>query len=215
MRRTGILVFGALGLALGLGAMTAHAQGDIRGVSFRPTDAMPAGTGAGRADISAASDGTYTVSADFSTQSDSLVLDDFDGATAFVIWGVDMQGVEHNIGPLTGEFVLEDASIDYLPSGLLMSAEADAAAEARAGDILFQITLRQVDKAAAASATGTATAAAAAPTAEPTKAAAATSTKPKELPTTGQLFRDLAVLAAVGFVLLLGGMQLRRARPLA
>ncbi len=215
MRRSGILALTALGLALGVGAMTAHAQGDIRGVSFRPTDAMSAGTGAGSADISAAADGTYTVSVDFSTQTESLILDDFDGATAFVVWGVDMQGAEHPIGPLTKDSVLEDASIDYLPSGLLMSAEADPAAATRAGDILFKITLRQVDKAAAANATATATAAAE-PTAAPTAAAAAsTSTKPKVLPTTGQLFRDLAVLAAVGFALLLGGMQLKRSRPVA
>jgi hypothetical protein len=213
MQRTLLLVLVAVGVVIGLPSAIAHAQGDIRGVSFRPTDAMPPGTGSGSADISAAPDGTYRVSVDFSSQSETLVLDDFDGATAFVVWGVDMQGVEHRIGALTSDLVLEDASIDFLASGLIMSAEADADAASRTGDILFAITLRKVDKAAAASTTGTATAAAPAPTPPPT--AATSDSKPKELPTTGQLVRDLMVLAAVGLTLLVAGLQLKRARPAA
>jgi hypothetical protein len=207
MRRLSFLVLAAV-IALALGAVTAHAQ-DIVGVSFRPTDAMPPGTSAGTADIITNDDGTYTVSADFSRVSDALVLDDFDDASAFVVWAVDMSAAEHNIGALNEDLVLEGESVDYLVAQLLLSAESSADANSREGEVLFRTEIRKPDASAATAATATPAAAA---SASPTAAAADKDAEPKVLPTTGQLLRDLMVLAAVGVVLVLGGLQLRRAR---
>lgn len=206
MRRFVILAAAAFGVALALGATTASAQ-DILGVSFRATEAMPAGTDRGTADIRA-NDGGYIVSADFSDVTDSLVLDDFEGATAWVVWAVDMNGQESNIGQLNSDLVLEDASVDFMPSGLTMTAEASADVTSPSSEALFRVVLRQVEQSSEESA---ATAAATA-TPKSETASGGSPEKPSELPTTGQLLRDLLVLAAVAVVLLVGGLQLRRVR---
>jgi hypothetical protein len=210
MRRFPFLVLATLAFALALAATTAHAQ-DIRGVSFRPTDEMPPGTGSGSASITVNDDGTYAVSADLSGLTNELVLDDFDGAGAFVVWAVDMTAVEHPVGALNADLVLEPTNVDFLVAQLLLSAEASADSSSREGEVLFRAKIREPDASAAAAATATP---AAAPS--PTAAAAATDDdEPKELPKTGELVRDLLVLAAVGIFLIFGGIQLRRVRARA
>jgi hypothetical protein len=214
MRRYSILALTALALVLVVGALPAHAQ-DILGVSFRATDEMPPGTERGTADIRQADDG-YLVSADFSNVADSLVLDDFDGATSWVVWAIGMDGAESNVGQLDANYVLEDAKLGFMPAGLLMSAEASADAGKRSGEPLFRVTLRQTTQATGTTAAaGTTTATTAAPTATATAAAASaatTSGKPKELPTTGGSLQDLIILALVAAGLFAGGMQIRRVR---
>jgi hypothetical protein len=206
MRRFPFLVLATLAFALALAATTAHAQ-DIRGVSFRPTDEMPPGTGSGSASITVNDDGTYAVSADLSGLTNELVLDDFDGAGAFVVWAVDMTAVEHPVGALNADLVLEPTNVDFL----VAQPEASADSSSREGEVLFRAKIREPDASAAAAATATP---AAAPS--PTAAAAATDDdEPKELPKTGELVRDLLVLAAVGIFLIFGGIQLRRVRARA
>jgi hypothetical protein len=215
MRRYSILALTALALVLAVGALPAHAQ-DILGVSFRATDEMPPGTERGTADIRQGDDG-YLVSADFSNVASSLVLDDFDGAKSWVVWAVAMDAAETNVGSLDANLVLEDAKIDFMPAGLLMSAEASADADKRSGEPLFRVTLRQTTQSTAAATAATSpTVAAAAPTATATTAAAAassaTAAKPKDLPTTGGALQDLIVLALVAAGLFAGGLQIRRVR---
>jgi hypothetical protein len=88
----------ALTLSLSLVAVPAFAQ-SIYGLSFRTTDAAPEGAPRGSVDI-VADDGSYLVTVDLTEALDVLFLDDFDGAEAFVVWAVGMDGVSENIGSL-------------------------------------------------------------------------------------------------------------------
>jgi hypothetical protein len=126
-----------------------------------------------------------------------------------VIWAVDPEGNEVNVGSLNEDLVLEGASVDFPPSELRMSAESSADVGSRSGDSLFVVTIRSVPQAQATSATATA-----APTVAPTEAATDDSDEeekePANLPVTGNPVRDVAVLMAVALALLAGGWKLRR-----
>jgi hypothetical protein len=213
MRRIAILTFAALAVGLAVSALPAFAQ-DIRGVSFRATEAMPPGTERGTADI-LATDGQYDVHADFSRVSNDLHLDDFENAKAWVVWAVNVNGDEINAGALNADLVLESAMVDFLPAGLILSAETSANVASRSGEALFRVTLRTVSQSSDATATTAATAPAteAAPDASPTpKATEAPAAKPGDLPTTGGSVPDVLVLLLVAAVLVAGGWQLRRVR---
>ena len=211
MRKTAVFISIAVCAALVISALPAYAP-DIRGVSFRATEEMPPGTERGTADI-IASGGQYELRADFTRVSGDLFLDDFD-ADAWVIWAVQPDGTEVNVGSLNEDLVLETATVDFFPAGLIMSAESSADAAEREGPALFRVTLRETTQGDDDDATPEAS-----PTAEPTEEPADTTDddadaedeEPEDLPTTGFPFRDLAILAGLAFVLLMGGLQLRRA----
>jgi len=201
-----IIVFAA-------GTTPALAQ-DILGLSMRATEAMPEGTSRGLADIVDDGDG-YAVSLDLSSAADALNLDDFDGAEAFVLWAVDMDGVRHNIGVLGDDGTLEDASVDFLIARLYVTAESDSAANQPTGDPLFLVTLRsveEVDTVAEEDAEDADEAASEAADDTDEGEAATDEAKPAELPTTGQPMRDLLVLLAMAGALLAGGLKLRSSR---
>jgi hypothetical protein len=207
MRRFVILAVAVVALGLVMRALPALAQ-DILGLSLRPTGEVPAGTARGTADIVVADGGGYLVSVDLSAAGDSLALEDFSGAEAFVVWAVDMDGVPHNLGTLGADNTLEDRPVDFNVARLLVTAEESADA-ANPGEPLFQATLREVAlQEAAAEPTAT-------PAAEPTavaEEAAEDGNGPENLPTTGDPLRDLAVLAMVAAGLLAGGLRLRLVR---
>lgn len=216
MRPILIAVALAFALTLSLVAVPVFAQ-SIYGLSFRTTDAAPEGAPRGSVDI-VADDGSYLVTVDLTEAADVLFLDDFDGAEAFVVWAVDMDGVSENIGVLDEDLFLEDAQVDYLIARLYLTAEPSADAESAAGERLYQVTLRNVTEAeeaeveaqAAAEETPEATAEPEA-TALPTAQAEAEA-KPTVLPTTGSGLGDLIVLAIVSFGLIGAGLRLRTVR---
>jgi hypothetical protein len=218
MRRLSVLILVAIGLALIHGALPASAQ-NIVGLSLRPQPAAPSGAARGSADIVENTGGGYKVSADLSSNADTLKLQDYQGSNAFVLWAVDMDGQRHNLGALGKDLTLKDVAVAYTVAKLYVTAEPDPKAEAPTGQPLYQATLRNVTEVeaptAAATEAATETAATAAPTAEATAVAAATTTtpaKPSELPTTGSTAQDLAILAAIAMVLLLLGLRLRTVR---
>ncbi len=218
------LVFG-LTVAM---AAAVHAQ-DIVGLSLRATGAMPSGTGRGTLDIVKSNGASnYLISVDFAGAAESLELNAFEGAEAWVVWAVDMDGIRHNLGTLNAESALKDIPVDYMVARVYLTAEPDAATKAPTGEPLFSVTLRNVtevdtlpaDAPAAAAATApagtTAGAAAGAATAPPTAAAPAgtakDSAKPKELPTTGTWVQDVLAALAVATALIIGGWRLRMVR---
>jgi hypothetical protein len=208
MRKTPILALAALALFLATGSRPAAAQ-DILGLSLRPTDEMPAGTARGTVDLVSEAGGQTNVHVDVSGAAESLKLEDHPGASAFVVWAVDNDGVRHNIGTLDEALVLADASVPFLVAKIYVTAEADAEAASPTGEQLFEATLRnvtEVEAPPAAAATGAPAAAAPAPTEAPA------AEKPKVLPTTGAALPDGWVLAALALGLLAFGAWLRFGR---
>lgn len=203
----------ALSLALvGFAAAAAPVGAqDIIGLSFRATDAAPEGAGNGKVDILQEGDG-YTVSVDLSGNAEAFGEQATSG-DHLVVWGIDMDGKRHNLGTLDESYTLTDAPAGFMVAMVYVTAEADAAAVNPTTDPLFNLTLRKVTEvettaeeaaAAAESSEGSETAAASAPAAAPAK--------PQELPTTGTLVRDLAVLLAVAAAFVAGGLRLRAIR---
>lgn len=206
----------ALFLALaGLAVATAPVGAqDIKGLSFRATDAAPEGAGNGTVDIVADGDG-YKVSVDLSGSADAFAEKAVAG-DHLVVWGVDMDGKRHNLGTLDDAYTLTDAAADFMVAKVYMTAEDDADAINPSSDPMFNLTLRTVtevetaaDEASMAAAESESasegdTSAASAPAAAPAK--------PQELPTTGTLVRDLAVLLAVAAAFVVGGLRLRAVR---
>ncbi len=183
----------------------AHAQ-DILGLTLRPSDAMPDGSGTGLVDFVSSGSGTE-VSVDLSGAAEGMSIEDFEGATDFIVWAVDMEGVRHNLGPLNADLVLEDAPADFLVARIFVTAEADAAATQPTGDRLYEVTLRGVDEVDTVPEQIDAAD-------EPTEEEDAEATeeedaKPSELPTTGDPMRDLLVLVALSIALIGGGLRLR------
>ncbi len=211
MRRFAILVLVALGVALLQGTLTAQAQ-DILGLSVLPDPAMPAGTNRGSADIIRADDGSYLVSVDLSGAAEALDFDDFEGATAWVVWVVDMNGVRHNVGALNDNFVLEDATVDALVARIFLTAEAAADVTGPSEDRLFAATLRDVEEVESVEPAPEAAEAAEAAEEEAPAPTPVPATEPEVLPTTGGLLHDLLVLAAVAAALLLVSLKLRAVR---
>lgn len=193
-------------------AIPAHAQ-DILGLSFRPTDAMPEGSAGGLVDFVSTGTGTE-VSIDLSSSAEGMSIEDFDGASDFVVWAVDMKGARHNLGPLNADLVLESAPVDFLVARVFVTAEADANATQPTGDRLYEVTLRGVEEVdsvpeqtdASEEATEEEDADAEEGAEEEAEAEDAT---PKELPTTGDPMFDLMVLVALATVLIGGGLRLR------
>jgi hypothetical protein len=224
MRKRLIVVPAFLLLGLALIVLPTRAQ-NILGLTVRPTEAMPADAPNGTADI-VAQNGGYLVTVDLSAATDALKLEEFAGATTWVVWAVDMDGYRHNLGQLNQSLVLEDAPVDYLVARLYVTPESNATAATPAGEPVYSVTLRNVQEQAgpAPTATGAKPGAAALTTAAATTAtpaagagAAATATKPagdspNHLPTTGFTAVDLLVLAVVAFVLVVLGLQLRTVR---
>jgi len=210
MRR--IVPFLAL-VAFAAAAAPVSAQ-NIIGLSFRATDAAPEGAGNGLVDIVAEGEG-YKVSVDLSGNAEAFG-EQAAGGEHLVVWGIDMDGKRHNLGTLDDSYTLAEAPADFMVAMVYVTAEDDAAAINPTTDPLFNLTLRRVtevettaeeagmaaDESAAAS--DTAAASAPAPAAEPAK--------PQELPTTGSLVRDLAVLLAVALAFMAGGLRLRAVR---
>ena len=207
----------ALTLALvGFAAAAAPVSAQsIIGLSFRPTDAAPEGAGNGKVDIVSA-DGGYKVSVDLSANAEAFG-ERAAGGEHLVVWAVDMDGKRHNLGTLDGDYVLKDAAADYMVAKVYVTAEDDAAAINPSSDPMFNLTLRTVtevetpaDQAMAESAKSED--AAKSDTSAAASSAAAAPAKPKELPTTGTLVRDLLVLVAVAGALVAGGLRLRTVR---
>jgi hypothetical protein len=216
MQRLRILAPAVAAIFLAFAALPVAAQ-DILGLSLRPTDAMPAGTARGTVDI--VSDGTsnFKVTVDLSAAAETMKLEDFEGATGFTVWAVDMNGVRHNLGTLDEGLVLKEATAGFPIAMIQVTAEPDPAAAAPTGEVLFTATLRTVTvtdatatPATAATAAGGAAGATAAPAATTAPAAAAPAAA--KLPTTGAQLPDLAVWAAVAAALLLLGWRLRATR---
>lgn len=203
-------------------AATAHAQ-DIVGLSLRATGEMPSGTGRGTLDIVKSNGASnYLIGVDFAGAAESLELNAFEGAEAWVVWAVDMDGVRHNLGVLNAESALKDVAVDYVVARVYLTAEPDAAAKAPTGAPLFSVTLRNVTEVDTLPAEAPAAAATAAPTsapaggaaagAAPTVAATKDASKPNALPTTGTWVQDVLAALAVATVLILGGWRLRIVR---
>lgn len=186
MRRLSILVLAAMVITLLFGPTPARAQ-DILGLSVRPTDLLPAGTARGSADILRSDAGGYLVSVDLSSAAEALVFDDYAGASAWVVWVVDMDGVRHNLGALDENLVLEDARTDGLVARVFVTAESAADVTTPSENRIFEATLRAVTE-------------------------EATEAKPEVLPTTGSLVHDLMVLVLVAVALVLTGLRLRAVR---
>ena len=203
MRRFALVV--AL-LGLMATAMPTHAQ-DILGLSLRATDAMPDGSARGLVDFVSTGDGTE-VSVDLSGAAEGISIDDFDDATDFVVWAVDMEGVRHNLGALNDDLVLEDASTDFLVARVFLTAESDAGATQPSGDRLYEVTLRNVDEVDTVPDDVDSSEEMADDDAA-SEEDAEEDAKPSELPTTGDPIRDLAVLLALATVLIGGGFSLR------
>ena len=201
----------------------ARAQ-DIIGLSLRATDAMPGETGRGAVDIvKSQGEGNYRVKVDLSGASEGLDFAKFEGATAWIVWAVDMDGVRHNIGTLSDQLLLENAAIDYLVARVYVTAEKDANAKTPAGQPLFSVTLRNVEEvdtvpdAPAGVASSTTGAAAAAPASSAAAAPAAggakkEAEKPADLPKTGSWVQDVLIVLLVGAGLLAAGLRMRGIR---
>jgi hypothetical protein len=225
MRRTSILAIAlaVAGLSLAAGVLPAAAQ-DILGLSLRPTQDMPSGTAPGSADIVASDGGKFVVSVDVSGAADNLKLDAYQGAKAFVVWAVDMNGVRHNLGALDKSLVLDKVPAGYPVAMLYVTAEPDVAITEPTGKQLFRAVLRNVEESsntatpaaggasAAAATTGPTTAAAASTAAPQPTAATATAKKPVDLPKTGTPVQDLLVLSLVALALVLAGLRIRTVR---
>lgn len=206
----------ALFLALvGLAAAAAPAGAqDIIGLTFRATDAAPEGVGNGKVDILSEGEG-YKVSIDLSANAEAFGEQAAAG-DHLVVWGIDMDGKRHNLGTLDESYTLTDAPADFMVAMVYVTAEDDAAAINPTSDPLFNLTLRKVtevettaDEAASMASEGAAESEGEGESAAATSAAPA---KPQELPTTGTLVRDLAVLLAVAAAFVAGGLRLRAVR---
>lgn len=208
MRRFAFVV-ALLGL-MAAGA-TAHAQ-DILGLSLRPSEAMPDGSAPGLVDFVSTGSGTE-VSVDLSGAVEGMSIEDFEGASDFIVWAVDMEGARHNLGPLNADLVLEDAPVDFLVARVFVTAESDAAVTQPTGDRLYEVTLRRVEEVDTVPEQTDAVDEAAEEEDEGEEAAdeetEAADAKPKELPTTGDPMRDLLVLVTLSIVLIGGGLRLR------
>jgi hypothetical protein len=215
-----LVAFVTMGLLFAASPHSALAQ-DIMGLSLRPTDAMTGAPGRGTVDIVRSNGaGNYSVNINMSGSADAMDLSEFEGAKAWVVWAVDMDGVRHNLGALDGELMLKDASADYMIARVYVTAEKDADAK-QPSEPLFLVTLRQVQEVDTVASDEDATDDAAADEAASDeaadedatdKAATTESAQPKELPTTGGPFSDLMVLLAVAAALLAGGLRLRTVR---
>ncbi len=201
----------------------AHAQ-NVQGLTLRAGEALK-GSPSGLVDIVGNGD-SATVMLDLSGAAETMKLADFEGAKAFVVWAVDMDGYRHNLGALSDELKLADVEVDYRVARLYVTAEADAGADAPSGDPLYAATLRNVTEkdgapagaaksgAAASSSAAPSAAAASAPASAASTGAAkpAASAKPSELPTTGGGMSDLALVALAAMGLLWTGARLVRVR---
>lgn len=208
MRRTA-LVLALVGLAVA--ASPAGAQ-NIVGLTFRATDDAPEGAGNGTVDITSAGEG-YAVSVDLSGNADAFAEQAVAG-DHLVVWGIDMDGNRHNLGTLDASYTLTEAPADFMVARVYVTAEDDAAAINPSSEPLFNLTLRNVEEVEAVAGEtmdeGEAKEEEAATEGEGETAAAAQ--KPAELPTTGTLVRDLAVLLAVAAAFVAGGLRLRAVR---
>jgi len=171
MRRT-LAALAALGLAASLAAPI-FAQ-DILGMSLRPAPGSKDLAGTGLIDITRGEKaGNFNVKVDLSKAAESLDLSKFEGAGAFVVWAVDMEGLRHSLGALDDKMVLADTLVDYTVAKVYVTAEANAKVAAPSAP-LYVVTLRQVteqesaptadSKAVAAAATATTDSKATAPT---------------------------------------------------
>jgi len=196
---------------------TAHAQ-NVQGISLRAGEAMK-GSPSGVVDI--VGNGTSAkVAVDLSGAAETMKLADFEDATAFVVWAVDMDGYRHNIGTLSDELKIADAAVEYRVARVYVTAEADENAAAPTGDPLYSVTLRNVTEksgepagASKASSASTTASTAASTTSGSTasnaaKPAAAAGAKPANLPTTGGGMSDMMVLAAAALLLFGVGARL-------
>lgn len=221
MRRT-LAALAAFSLAAALAAPI-HAQ-DIMGMSLRPAPGSKDLAGTGTIDILRAEKaGSYTVKVDLSKAAESLDLSKFEGAKAFVVWAVDLDGMRHRLGKLDDKQALGDTTVDYSVAKVYVTAEADAEA-ASPSTPLYALTLRQVkEQETAAAAPATADSKAAAPTAasgsssttagssSPT-AEAKKDTKPSTLPTTGSAKPDLLVMGLLALLFVGLGLKLSGGR---
>lgn len=230
MRRT-LAVLAAFSLAAVVAAPI-HAQ-DILGMSLRPAPGSTDLAGTGSIDILRGEKaGTYTVKVDLSKAAESLDLSKFEGAKAFVVWAVDLDGQRHRLGKLDDKQALGDTAVDYGVAKVYVTAEADAEAASPSAP-LYALTLRQVKeqesapaaadgKAAASAATATTDSKAAAPTAasgtasttagsSPT-AEAKKDAKPSTLPTTGSAKPDLLVMGLLALLFIGLGLKLSGGR---
>ncbi len=224
LRRT-LAALAALSLAAVL-ATPIMAQ-DIMGMSLRPAPGSKDLAGTGTIDILRAEKaGSYTVNLDLSKAAESLDLSKFEGAKAFVVWAVDLDGMRHRLGRLDDKQALADVAVDYSVAKVYVTAEADAEAAAPS-DPLYVVTLRQVkeqesapaaadSKAAASGATATTATQAAAPTAASSSAAPTTEAKkdakPSTLPTTGSARSDVLVMALLALLFIGLGLKLSGSR---
>lgn len=230
LRRT-LAALAALSLAAAL-ATPIQAQ-DIMGMSLRPAPGSKDLAGTGTVDILRAEKaGSYTVNLDLSKAAESLDLSKFEGAKAFVVWAVDLDGMRHRLGTLDDKQALADVAVDYSVAKVYVTAEADAEAAAPS-DPLFLVTLRQVkeqesapaaadSKAAAAGATATSGSQAAAPTTASGSAATSSTAaptaeakkdaKPSTLPTTGSARSDVLVMALLALLFIGLGLKLSGSR---
>ena len=200
-----LAIVAGLALLMGTGALPAHAQ-DILGLSLRPTDAMDGSPGNGTLDITTTNGaGKYTIKVDMSAAGEGLDLSAHEGATQWVAWAVDMDGMRHNLGALDGELMLESVPVDYMVARVYVTAEASAEVKSPSAP-LFVVTLRQVEE------VETATDSAADDDGAADDESAEKETKeeqPKELPTTGGPLQDMMLLLLVAAALVFGGMRLR------
>ncbi|MFI0607805.1 MAG: hypothetical protein ACH37Z_07870 [Anaerolineae bacterium] len=227
MRRT-LAALAALGLAASLAAPI-FAQ-DILGMSLRPAPGSKDLAGTGLIDITRGEKaGNFNVKVDLSKAAESLDLSKFEGAGAFVVWAVDMEGLRHSLGALDDKMVLADTLVDYTVAKVYVTAEANAKVAAPSAP-LYVVTLRQVteqesapaadSKAVAAAATATTDSKATAPTtaaagsttaASPTAVAKADA-KPSTLPTTGSGTSDLLVMGLLALLFVGVGLKLSGSR---
>jgi|GEM_PF-3829189 len=216
MRRCAVTMVWIALLAVFTGT-TAHAQ-NVQGISLRAGEAMK-GSPSGVVDI--VGNGTSAkVAVDLSGAAETMKLADFEDATAFVVWAVDMDGYRHNIGTLSDELKIADAAVEYRVARVYVTAEADENAAAPTGDPLYSVTLRNVTEksgepagASKASSASTTASTAASTTSGSTasnaaKPAAAAGAKPANLPTTGGGMSDMMVLAAAALLLFGVGARL-------
>mgnify|MGYP000986728104 CR=1 FL=1 len=217
MRRT-LAVLAAFSLAAVVAAPI-HAQ-DILGMSLRPAPGSTDLAGTGSIDILRGEKaGTYTVKVDLSKAAESLDLSKFEGAKAFVVWAVDLDGQRHRLGKLDDKQALGDTAVDYGVAKVYVTAEADAEASSPSAP-LYALTLRQVkeqesapaaadNKAAASAATSgsASTTAGSSPTVEAKKDA-----KPSTLPTTGSAKPDLLVMGLLALLFIGLGLKLSGGR---
>lgn len=213
MRRATALAATVAALVLLVNVAPVAAQ-SITGISVRPAEAAPTGSVKGWADI-LEENGSYKVSVDLSSNVERLRLSSFSNAEAFVVWAVDMEGMPHNIGVLDEDLKLESAKVDFVVARLIVTAEPEADAASMSGQPLFECILRQVELKVGAPIAPAAPASQQLATKQPTAAAVPTATptaeptKPTELPTTGSVAQDLAVLAMLAAALLALGLRLR------